>query len=65
MKFGDQKELERLLKAGVDLFSTYGKGGSEEDENGLCRGTSPILHAARCGRRDMFDAILHAIQVLR
>lgn len=61
MQNGDQSELEELLKAGVDLSVTYGGGELDEDSYGLFSGTSPILHAARCGKPAIFKAIYEAL----
>lgn len=55
---GDQVELERLLKQRGNKYPTYGEGDHIEDENGLFRGTSPILHAARCGKKEIVKAVL-------
>lgn len=50
------EELLELLKG------RYGVGSSREDQNGLYRGTPPILHAARTGKLAIFYVIVNAMR---
>lgn len=60
------KRLERFLASeGADklLRKTYGGDRWDADTNGLYSGTSPLLHAARCGREAAFSVVVNALKV--
>ena len=47
----------------TDCFTaTYGLGIDRPDDDGLFKGATPILHAARSGKPDVFSSVIRMMQ---
>lgn len=65
---GLSEEIEDLLGTMNDaeithrLTSTYGRGEDYPDDDGLYEGTTPVIHAARSGKLDIFSSNFRAMR---